>query len=322
MIAFGPIPSRRLGQSLGINNIPPKSCSYDCVYCQVGPTADVEIKRREFFEPEEIVNAVQQKLEESVAANARIDYLSFVPDGEPTLDIHLGETIDLLKTFKIKIAVFTNASLLWREDVRKELGKADCVSIKMDAAHVDSWQKINRPNNMLSLETIFDGISTFSKEFQGELISETMLIQGVNDNEANLRATAEFLKRVNPSIAYLAIPTRPPAESWVQSPDEQTLNKAYQIFDEQLNEVELLTGFSSETFSATGDTVQSILDITSVHPMRESEVLSYLQKGGIVKEQLNILITDEKLVRVVHEGQPFYIRKYSSNKREKVELDE
>ena len=311
MIAFGPIPSRRLGQSLGVNNIPPKSCSYDCVYCQVGPTAKAEIKRREFFDPKEIFAAVQQKVKETEAANAKIDYLSFVPDGEPTLDINLGRSIALLKPLKIKIAVFTNASLLWRADVRQELRKADLVSVKMDAVHRDCWEKINRPYAMLSLEKILNGILAFSKEFKGELISETMLVRGINDTAANLKATAEFIQKINPAMAYLAIPTRPPSETWVQSPDEQFISSAYQIFSAHLKNVECLVGFSPDSYTATGDVIGSLLDITSVQPMRESAVLAFLEQGGKGKAQLDQLIHDDKLVKVIHDGQPFYIRKFS-----------
>ncbi len=309
MIAFGPIPSRRLGQSLGINTIPPKSCSYNCIYCQVGPTKQTEMERREFYSPALIYKEVRKKVLACRAVNAPIDYLTIVPDGEPTLDIHLGGLIRLLQQLELPIAVITNSSLLWMKEVRKELTLADCVSLKVDAVEADCWKKINRGHDELSLEKIKAGILAFSNEFNGELITETMLVKGINDTTANLEATARFLRKIQVNTAYLAVPSRPPAETWAQSPDETTLTKAYQIFSKHLNSVEILTGFSNETFAVTGDVVNDLLAITSVHPMRESEVLTFLQKGGVNKAQLAKLVDEGKLVRIQHEGQAFYLRK-------------
>ena len=309
MIAFGPVPSRRLGSSLGINNIPPKSCSYNCVYCQVGPTPHLEIERRQFYELDEIVNAVEEKVAQVKAAKARIDYLTFVPDGEPALDIHLGETIERLKHLGIRIAIITNASLLWREDVRAETAMADYVSIKMDTADEDTWRRINRPNSQLSFSEILGGVLAFSKSFRGELVTETMLIKGLNDSEAGLKAIARTMKTCAPSIAYLAVPTRPPSSSWVQAPNEESLNQAFHIFASQLKKVEYLIGFPPGHFPVTGHTVQSLLDITAVHPMRETEAQAFLQHGGEQPGRLAELCAQEKLVRIVYEGQAFYVRK-------------
>ena len=135
MFAFGPVPSRRLGRSLGINNIPPKTCSYSCVYCQLGRTSQLIANRQAFYKPKEIFKEVRRKVDEAISRNEKIDYLTFVPDGEPTLDINLGEEISLLRQIGIPIAVLTNASLLWREDVREDLLKADLVSLKVDSVN-------------------------------------------------------------------------------------------------------------------------------------------------------------------------------------------
>ena len=133
MIAFGPVPSRRLGRSLGINNIPPKVCSYSCAYCQVGKTIQMEAQRRPYYSPQEIYEEVKEKVESSRSQGLAIDYLTFVPDGEPTLDANLGKEIDMLKPLGIKMAVISNASLIWDESVREDLKKADWVSVKVDA---------------------------------------------------------------------------------------------------------------------------------------------------------------------------------------------
>ena len=114
MIAYGPVPSRRLGQSLGINNIPPKICTYSCIYCQIGRTLNMHVNQQAFYEPKDILKDVKNKVKEAKSKKEPIDYLAFVPDGEPTLDINLGEEIEMLNSLGIKIAVITNASLLWK----------------------------------------------------------------------------------------------------------------------------------------------------------------------------------------------------------------
>ncbi|MCK6691125.1 MAG: radical SAM protein [Thermoanaerobaculia bacterium] len=317
MIAFGPIPSRRLGQSLGINHIPPKSCSYDCVYCQVGPTLSTDLQRRPFYEPEAVVAAVRQKVQAVQAQGGRIDYLSFVPDGEPTLDINLGRMIDMLRPLNLKMAVITNGSLLWHAGVRAELAKADCVSLKVDAVSDDVWRRINRPAQSLSLNDILAGALAFAGDFKGELITETMLIEGINDAAPELRRTAQFLGKLRPARAYLAIPTRPPQESRAKAPGEEKLTEAWQIFSEYLpGKVEILTGYSAEPFTATGDVVQNLLDITCVHPMRESEVQALLRQAGVDPAVLQTLIAEDKIVRVLHEGQAFFVRKLPRTKSE------
>ena len=145
MIAFGPVPSRRLGRSLGINNIPPKVCTYSCVYCQVGKTRRMQVERSPFYEPEDIFKSVRKQVKKAIKKGERIDYLTFVSDGEPTLDVNLGYEIDLLKSLGIKIGIITNASLIFREDVRTDLMKADWVSLKFDSTRKTIWRQINRP---------------------------------------------------------------------------------------------------------------------------------------------------------------------------------
>ena len=137
-----------------------------------------------------------------------------MPDGEPTLDVNLGREISLLKHVGIPIAVITNASLLWREEVKEDLLVADFVSLKIDAVSIDLWRRINRPHKDLKLDTILDGVKQFAKSFEGILVSETMLIDSVN-YEDELERIANFLEGlVKLDKAYIAIPTRPPAEMW------------------------------------------------------------------------------------------------------------
>ena len=308
MIAFGPVPSRRLGQSLGINNIPPKVCTYSCVYCQVGKTRRMQIDRCRFYEPEDIFKSVRKQVKKARKKGESIDYLTFVSDGEPTLDANLGYEIDLLKSLGIKIGIITNASLIFREDVREDLMKADWVSLKFDSIRKPSWLRVNRPHRELVLDLILSGMLDFAKIFSGELASETMLVWDINIDADILKEMAEFLRALNPVKAYLAIPTRPPAENWIRPPAPEDINVAFQVFHEKLDQVEYLIGFEGNAFAYTGNVEEDMLNITSVHPMRQSAVIELLKKANADWLMVNKLIAQGKLVETDYEGQKFYLR--------------
>jgi len=308
-IIYGPVPSRRLGHSLGINNIPPKICSYSCVYCQLGNTANMQVERETFYEPNEIVQSVKEKVKQVRKKGEPIDYLTFVPDGEPTLDANLGKEIELLNSLDIKIAVITNASLIWREDVRQDLQKADLVSLKVDAVSKEIWRRINRQQKSLKLETILDGMLKFSDVFKGELITESMLIRGINDDRQEIERIANFLTKLKPNKSYLAIPTRPPARRTISAASEQAINMAYQILKERLSDVEYLIGYEGNAFAFTGNVKDDLLSITSVHPMREEAVIELLKKADTGWEIVKKLIKDGSLMEVEYQGRKFYVRK-------------
>jgi len=306
-VVYGPVPSRRLGHSLGINNIPPKICSYSCVYCQLGSTTDIRVERQTFYQPEEIAQRVKRKVNQVREKNEQIDYLTFVPDGEPTLDVNLGKEIELLKSLDIKIAVISNGSLIWRDDVRQDLQKADWVSLKVDA--ISRWRRINRPHKLLNPKVILDGMLKFAGTFEGKLATESMLIQGFNDNSEEIERIADFLAELKPDVAYLAIPTRPPAVKTVTAANEQVINMAYQIFSRRLGSVEYLIGYEGNAFAFTGNIEDDLLSITSVHPMREEAVIEFLNKASAGWEVVGKLIKDGSLMEAEYRGKKFYMRK-------------
>jgi len=309
MIAFGPVPSRRLGRSLGINNIPPKICTYSCVYCQLGRTLRMQADRRAFYEPEEVARVVADKIARTREAGESIDYLTFVPDGEPTLDVHLGREIELLRPLGLPTAVISNSSLIWRQDVRTDLLAADWVSLKVDAVDEEMWRRINRPHGSLELSSILEGVVAFAREYTGELVTETMLVTGINDGESHLKALAGFLACLQPDRTYLSIPTRPPAEPWAQAPDERAVNRAYHILKEDVEQVEYLIGYEGNAFAFTGDVEQDLLSITSVHPMREDAVSDYLARADAGWAAVQRLVAEGQLVEARHLGHTFYLRK-------------
>ena len=314
MIVFGPVPSRRLGRSIGINNIPPKVCTYSCVYCQLGRTKKMEIEPRDFYDPREIQERVADKMASAKAMGESVDFLTFVPDGEPTLDGHLGDVIDLIRTMGKKIAVITNASLLANQDVRDDLTKADWVSVKIDSVEETIWRKINRPHRSLSLPKILDGIVAFSEQYAGELFSETMLIHDLNDGEDQIKKLAAFVHHIPGVSSYLSVPVRPPVEKWVKPPTEDALVRAYQILRSESNHVEFLIGYEGDAFAFTGDVERDLLSITAVHPMREEAVAEFLKKADADWSTVDRLIDRGVMVQKMFQGHTFYARKLFSPK--------
>jgi wyosine [tRNA(Phe)-imidazoG37] synthetase (radical SAM superfamily) len=314
MLAFGPVPSRRLGRSVGINNIPAKMCSYSCVYCQLGKTMNMTIERQAFYQPEHIFREVKTKVDEATSRNERIDYLTFVPDGEPTLEINLRQEISLLKQIGIPIAVLTNASLLWREDVREDLFEADFVSLKVDAVTEDLWRNINRPHKDLRLDRVLEGIVDFATAFNGTIFSETMLVSGINYG-AEFERIAGFLRHLKKlDKTYIAIPTRPPTEKWVKRPAEEVINTAFQAFIQELSpkRVEYLIGYEGNAFAFTGNVGEDLLAITAVHPMRKEAVKEFLRKANADWQIIEKLLRENKIIELDYEENIYYMRKLPS----------
>lgn len=310
-IIFGPIPSRRLGRSIGINNIPPKICSYSCVYCQLGVTNNMSIQREEFYSSDVIYEELSLKISELQKHGEHIDYLTFVPDGEPTLDINLGKMIDRFKSFGLKIAVISNASLIWNLKVQNELLQADCVSLKVDSVLEKVWKKVNRPHGFLNLQRIIDGAIAFSKKYKGVLATETMLVGGINDNPESLNLTAETIQRINPQIAYILVPTRPPAENIAVKPSEDSLITAYNIFSSKIKNVEVISGNEGTDFSFSSDVEKEIVNILSVHPMREDAVEEFLTKSNNDWNTVEELIQKEIIKKTLYSGEVYYSKNFN-----------
>lgn len=309
MIAFGPVPSRRLGQSLGVNHLPHKVCSYSCTYCQVGPTLQMRVERHAFLPTAEIVAAVRHRVDECRAAGETIDYISFVPDGEPTLDLGLGDHIRAVADIGIPVAVFTNASLLWMPEVRRDLAATRLVSVKVDTTRPDTWRRLDRPHGALELPLVLDGIRTFAREFPHELISETMLVRGVNDAAECIEAVTDFLEEIAPARAYLGIPTRPPANPDVQPPHDVALVRAHEIMKARLPHVELLHGHEDGAFTPSGEPAEGLPGILAVHPMREAAVRKYLERSGADWSVVEQLTHDGRVARVEYRGETFFVRR-------------
>jgi wyosine [tRNA(Phe)-imidazoG37] synthetase (radical SAM superfamily) len=315
MLTFGPVPSRRLGRSLGINNIPPKVCTYGCVYCQVGRTLWESDVRRPFHSPDLIANQVERRLEQVRRAGDRVDVLCFVPDGEPTLDRELASEIDFLRPLDIPVAVISNGSLTPREDVRDALSRADVVSLKVDTVRERVWRRLNRPHAMLGLTQILAGMRRFADEYEGRLLTETMLVEGVNDSGADLEAVASFLAELRPAAAYLSVPTRPPTEPWARAPSEAALTAAWHTLARRLDRVECLTGYEGDDFAPVGRIDENILGITAVHPLRKEALTRLLDRSHASPSVVRKLLESGDLAEVKHGGHTYFVRRFPGPER-------
>ncbi len=307
VITFSPVTSRRFGLSLGVNNIPPKHCTYSCIYCQIGRTIHIDIRRKEFYDPGKVVEEVERRAEE-----VKPEVVTFVPDGEPTLDIYLGEEIRGIKeTLDIPVAVITNSSLLFMEEVREALSLADMVSVKVDAVTRRVWKLVNRPHPALDLDEILKGMLEFSSLYSGRLLTETMLVKGINDGEKEAERVASFVSQLDPDISYVAIPIRPPAEPWVEPPDERTLSTYYLTFRETSGvNVELLTGYEGPGFKVSDDPEEYLKATTAVHPIRLDFARAFLREKRIDADSLISRLVEEGILTVIeYRGKEFLARR-------------
>jgi len=266
---YGAVISRRLGRSIGVSVIPFKTCSYSCVYCQLGRTTNKTIFRQSFFPKREILEEIIKKTEE-----CEFDYITFVGDGEPTLCKDLGWLIEKAKGLG-KVAVITNGSLLFEQEVREELAECDVVIPSLDAADQKTFLKINRPVKGLLIERIVEGMVEFRKTFKGELNIEVMLVKGYNDSLLALSKIRDVLRKVNPDRVYLMTFTRPPTEK-VKAVSNSELMLAYSILSDINLDVEIIAKPERGEFY-----IRNLDDLISVlrrHPMRRDQIEKVLEK--------------------------------------------
>jgi wyosine [tRNA(Phe)-imidazoG37] synthetase (radical SAM superfamily) len=312
-IVYGPVPSRRLGRSLGVGPIPFKTCDYSCVYCQLGRTTHMTIQRKDFFPPEELLNEIKRVIEvESSHSHKEIDFVTFVGEGEPTLCRSLGWLIMKTKEIAdIPIAVDTNGSLLYREDVRNDLSQADVVMPSLDAGTAETFRRINRPHRGIVFEAVVEGMEKFRQEYDGEMWVEVMLVKGLNDSEEELEAIKSRLEHIEPNRTYINVPIRPPAEPWAVPPDKESIALAHAI----LGDVNVIDITAEETgeFSPKGFTnpEDAILAIIRRHPMREEQVIETLKKFEIeergVHDSLTRLEESGKIKKVEYRKKVFWL---------------
>jgi wyosine [tRNA(Phe)-imidazoG37] synthetase (radical SAM superfamily) len=306
-IIYGPVPSRRLGISLGVDIIPYKNCSYDCIYCQLGRTTNHTIKRS-YFIP---VDAVLKQIKEVVDQNSDIDYITFSGSGEPTLNRDIGEMIKGVKSFTpIPVAVLTNGSLLWDQKVREDLSSADLVVPSVDAVSEDVLQKVNRPVKGLKTNQILEGIKKFCESYRGRIYLEVMLVEGINDSEEEIKRINRFVRGLRVEKIQLNTVIRPPGDSKAKPLHKEELQKIKALFDSELP-VEIIADFDRMTSRAYHeDLEQAIVDLLRRRPTKKDEMATALgvHPNEILK-YLQVLEENSKIkrVRIGEESEPYFI---------------
>ena len=203
------MPSRRLGLSCGVDIAPLKVCTLDCIYCQLGKTPQTTIERKEYIPVEPVLAEIKEALEEGMEA----DYITIAGSGEPTLNSRLGELIDGIKKLtNIPIAILTNGTLLYRADVRADCSRADVVMPSLDAGDEQSFQRINRPNSVISIENLISGLCAFRKEFSGQIWLEVFFVEGINTGTEQIARIKEAIELINPDKVHLNTAVRPTAD--------------------------------------------------------------------------------------------------------------
>jgi wyosine [tRNA(Phe)-imidazoG37] synthetase (radical SAM superfamily) len=302
---YGPVPSRRLGQSLGVDPIPFKTCNYNCVYCQLGRTTPLTNERADFFPREEILAQVQDAVERHQPGE--MDYVTFVGQGEPTLYASLGWLIRQVKALTdIPLAVLTNGALLFQPEVREELAAADLVMPTLDAADQEDFRKINRPWPRFRIAEIIEGMAAFRTMFTGQLWVEVMLVEGLNDDEATLLGIRDALARIRPDRVQINVPVRPPAEPWVEIPDDEAVERATAILGEAAEVVAPYEGHFD--LSGFADVAEAILAIVRRHPMRQRWLVETLDRWapGEVGEMLTRLESSGQAQKRIYRNETFW----------------
>jgi wyosine [tRNA(Phe)-imidazoG37] synthetase (radical SAM superfamily) len=299
---YGPVPSRRLGYSLGVDILPFKTCSLDCVYCQLGSSPKTTVRRAEFVP----ARAVIAQIRKAVASGRTIDAITFSGSGEPTLNSGIGAIIRGIKRFtRIPVVVLTNGSCLVRPGVRRDLRQADIVVPSLDAADEAVFRKINRPHAGLTAAGIVAGLAAFRREFAGRIWLEIMLVRGVNDGPGHLKKLKAAAALIRPDRIQLNTVVRPPAERSARPLGPGEMEKIRKFFGES---AEIIVDFAAAARSApAGDDEAAVLAVVGRRPVTARDLALSLgrPKGGI-EGLLRSLSSAGKIRSVVHRKEVYW----------------
>ena len=299
---YGPVPSRRLGFSLGIDIIPFKTCTLDCVYCQLGTTLKKVLRREKFFSSVEILAQIKERF----SSRQRIDTITFSGSGEPTLNKILGELIENIKKMtSIPVTVLTNSTLLNDKNVRKALMQADLVIPSLDAATQEVFVKTNRPCSPLNSKEIIEGLVKFRQEFKGRIWLEIMLVKSVNDSPSHIQKLKEAASRIKPDKIQLNTVVRPPAEKSAQPLSHDELEKIKGVFGKNC---EVIAEFDKKQQTTPQENMKDvILEMIRRRPVTLSEIsVSLGRHANEVIKYLDLLLNEGKIRYVTHKDTKYY----------------
>jgi len=281
---YGPVPSRRLGRSLGIDLVPHKICTYDCIYCQIGKTTEKTLSRKEYVPVKEIMEEVERFLKEGTSS---IDYLSLTGSGEPTLHSQIRSVIEGIKALtSIPVAMLTNGSLLYEEEVRQDILRADIVLPSLDAVSPKVFMKINRPRPGFSIKKVIEGLVEFRKVYKGQIWLEILFCKGVNDSKEELLRMKKVIDRIRPDRIHLNTVVRPPSEKWAVPLNQKEMEEIRAFLGEK---AEIISEFNRHPpVVSERDIQEEILKILERRPLS----LADLSKGmGITRDELEAYLS-------------------------------
>lgn len=306
---FGPVPSRRLGLSLGIDLIPPKTCTFDCLYCQVGRTTTKTLETSPFVPVREVVAEIEEKLLKSKSIP---DVITLAGSGEPTLHSGIDQVIASIKEMtETKVAVLTNGSLFWREEIRQRVLRADMIMPTLSAAFDHTFKMIHRPHPGLVLGTIIDGLKRLRQDYKGELFLELVFLAGINDTENEVEGLKTLIDQISPEKLHLNTVVRPPADSRAISLDKKRLEEIKVFFG---GKAEIVAGIPVTGKTGTGDSlVSGLLDMVKRRPLKQADIASALRLSTEqVEELVKGLLIKGHIREQEHLGETYYL----SNERD------
>ncbi len=293
---FGPVPSRRLGASLGVDLVPLKTCSLNCVYCECGRTTHLTAERREYVP----VDAVLEELERFLQNKPELDFITFAGSGEPMLHKHIDRVIDYLKSRfpQYPVCILTNGTLFTSPAVRAQAGKADLIIPSLDAATEGVFQRLNRPHIALKCKEIIAGLADLRREYRGAICLEIFIVPGLNDSLEELKAIKTAVGKINPDRIQVGTLDRPGAETWVKeaAPDKMREIAAYlgenaALIEEQLTHPKN-PGFDKgyretilQTLRRRPCTVQDLSGMAGIHPAEVQKYLRQLLAAGLIETE-------------------------------------
>jgi wyosine [tRNA(Phe)-imidazoG37] synthetase (radical SAM superfamily) len=304
---FGPLSSKRLGQSLGVDLLPPKSCTWNCLYCQLGKTKQFITERQEFFPREEILEEIRQALK----VNKGLDWVTFVGSGETMLYKGIGWLIaEVKKLTSVPVAVITNGSLLYLPEVRQELLLADAVLPSLNAGSEALHLQIDRPAAGLTFRQHVEGLVAFRREYKGQLWVEVMLLGGINDSDEALRDLAAVLKEINPDMVHLVLPTRPAPEREILLPSDERIERAIAILSEVTTVVHPLKG--NMDLRSAPDLLEAVTAIISRHPVQQRELQKAIAECFPPESEkadaaMQKMLATGRFKLVEHGGEPYWV---------------
>ena len=302
---YGPVPSRRLGRSLGIDVLPSKTCNYQCIYCQLGRTTNFTNSRMDFFPKEQIMGEMEIAIRNH---EQKTDFITFVGSGEPTLYKSLKDLILYVKEITKKpICVITNGSLLFEEEVQDALLLADVILPSLDAGNNKDFIKINRPHPTLNFDSIIKGLADFQKQYEGKFWLEVMLMKGINDDEKSLLQIKEKIDLINPDRIDINFPIRPPTEKWVSFPDKGVVPLLREIFG---NYYDMNYPEFGEFDVYSTNFKKEFLAIIQRHPMRQDQIIETFStpcfKEIDILKNLKSLESNHKIKKGLYNDQIFW----------------